>query len=180
MEKIAINLLPLEIIIKERHSAKLIFVNKVSVVILLSLVFLTSSMLALRILQNSQLKAASDNLALASNRVLNLKDKEGYVITLKSRLNLIQSLLGDSKKESAFNLISGLVPPGVNPNQISVDKSGNIILSLQTNSLEALDKFILDLSNPQKNSNLVIRVDLESFSRGKEGIYRCSLKVQIK
>jgi len=66
MGGISINLLPQDIILQRKQSSKLVLVNRISVGVLVTLVFFTSATGALRIMQNSELKEATGWLMLPS------------------------------------------------------------------------------------------------------------------
>lgn len=177
MDKISINLLPLEILAKERQSAKVILINRISFGLLLLLIFLTSAMIALRILQGKGLKILNDDLALIESSVQQLKDKEIYALALKYRLGSIEKLSFDPKKVSIFNLVISLSPQDVTISQVNVDKTSIVNLTLSSFSLKSIDELIQNLARKDMTSDLIARLDLESFARGQDGLFRLSIKV---
>lgn len=177
MDKLSINLLPLELLAKQRQSGKVILINRISIGLLLALILLTSVLIALRLLQGNGLKDLNDNLALIEGRIQELKDKEIYVLALKYRLGSIEKLSQDPKKVAVFNLIISLSPQDVTISQVNVDKTSTVSLTLSSFSLEAIDQLIKNLARKEMTSDLISRLDLESFARGKDGLFRLAIKV---
>ncbi len=178
MAGILINLLPQEVLLERRQNSKLVFLNRLSVVLLIVLVFFTSATLALRIMQNSELEEANKGLVLATEEVNSFKERETQVLALKERLGLIQNLMeGDAKRKEIFNLIVFLTPPDMQISEALVDKNGNTTASFTSPSLTAVQTLINNLGDKEKNSNIVTKVQLEGLSMGKDGVYRFSLKI---
>lgn len=180
MDKISINLLPVEVILRQKQNLKVVLVNRLSVSVLLVLAFLTSALLALRISQASQLKKVSSGLALATERVDSLKEREAYAVALKARLDSIRSLSTDSKKATLFNLLISLAPANVSVSNLAVDKTGVLTVSLSAPSADALEVLIASLNNKEKNAGLVSSAELTSLSKGKDGNLRVELKIKTK
>lgn len=181
VSKITVNLLPPEVIIQRKHNSKLALVNRVSMVALVVLVFFSSTTLALRISQSFELQKAQKGLALAEGRVSSLKSREEQAAILKQRLDAIQNLMGtDAKRKAIFNLIIFLLPPEIQVSDIIVDENGNMALSLSSPSLRAIEVLTESLSNKEKSSDMVAKVDLDGLSVGKDSAYRFSLKITPK
>ncbi|RJP46029.1 MAG: hypothetical protein C4584_02325 [Armatimonadetes bacterium] len=173
-----INLLPQEVLVERQHGAKLNLVNKISVTVLVAMVFLTSLVITVQLSQNSQLKKVKGNLVYAEGKVIDLKSKEGQVITLKNRLGLIQSFSkDDAKRKEVFNLVVYLMPLQIQINELSLDKSGYMTISLSSSSLSAIDELIVNLGNQEKNAGMISKVSLENLSLGREGKYNFVLKI---
>lgn len=176
-----INLLPPEVILGRKQHFKFAFISKISIIVLVALVFLTSTTLALRFSQTFELKKAEQGLVLAEGKVSSQKDKEGQKVTLKKRLDSIEAILGgDSKRKAIFNMIIFLIPPDIQVLEVDVNKNGNMNLSLSSFSLSAIQTLFDDLGNKEKNSDLISKVDIEGISLGRDSIYRFSLNVTPK
>lgn len=181
MGGISINLLPQEVILQRKQSSKLVLINRLSVGVLVALVFFTSATAAIRIMQNAELQEAQNGLAYATERVSGLKSKEDKTFILKERLGLITTLIdGDSKRKEIFNLVVFLTPPDMQISEALVDKNGNMTASFSTASLPAVQTLIGNLSDKEKNSGLVAKVSLEGLAMGKDSTYRFSLKILPK
>ncbi|OGE20463.1 hypothetical protein A3E45_01650 [Candidatus Daviesbacteria bacterium RIFCSPHIGHO2_12_FULL_43_11] len=181
MGGISINLLPQDIILQRKQSSKLVLVNRISVGVLVTLVFFTSATGALRIMQNSELKEAENGLAYATERVTGLKSTEDKTFILKERLGLITTLVdGDQKRKEIFNLVVFLTPPDMQISEALVDKNGQLTASFSSPSLSAVQTLISNLSDKEKNSGLVAKVNLEGLSLGKDSTYRFNLKISPK
>lgn len=178
MSNISINLLPKEILLQRQQSTKLNFLIKLSTGLLILLIFLASATLAMRIAQNLEFKKASDSVAYAQERETNLQSREAQLAFLKERLSLIDQFSQKDKKiKEVFNLVVNLIPQDIQISELSVDKSGNMVILLSTNNLLSLEKMIEDLGNKEKNSNLIKKMSMEGLTRGKDGVYRFSLKI---
>lgn len=178
MINISINLLPKEILLQRQQNTKLRFLTVLSMGLLILLIFLSSATLAMRIAQNLEFRKASDNVVYAQEREASLKSKEAQLVFLKERLSLIDSFSQKDKKiKEMFNLVLNLIPLDIQISELSVDKTGNMVILLSTNNLFSLEKMTEDLGNKEKNSNLIKKISMEGLTRGKDGIFRFSLKI---
>ncbi|MDO8570490.1 MAG: hypothetical protein Q7R97_02795 [Candidatus Daviesbacteria bacterium] len=176
-----INLLPQDIILKRKQHSKFALISKISIAVLVVLVFLTSTTLALRFSQALKLKETEQGLVVAEGKINSMTDKEGQLIALKKRLDSISSILGgDSKRKSIFNMVVYLIPPDIQVLELSVDKSGNMIISLNSSSLLSIQTLFSDLGEKEKNSDLISKVNLEGLSMGRNAVYTFSLKITPK
>lgn len=181
MSKISINLLPAEILIKRQQSAKLTVINKISVSLLLLLIFFASATFALRLSQSLKLKDLNQNLVFAKDKVTSLESRESKVQIIKSRLSSIDKLSsGDSKLKDLFNLVILSVPQGIEVLDLSVTKLGAVTITLQTAKLELIESFFTNINSIDKNQVLVSKIDLDGFSLGKDLVYRVALKITAK
>lgn len=177
----SINLLPPEMLLKQKQSSKLVFINKLSIFALIALIFFTSIALSFRLTQNFELQKAQKGLVDAKEKISSLKGKEEQILLLKERLGIIQTLSGgDAKIRAIFNLVVHLIPSDLQISEVSVDKTGNMSLSLNSSSLVSLQNFLTDLADREKNSDLIAKVTLEGLSIGKDMVYRLSLKIVLK
>lgn len=177
---LSINLLPPENILAGKRDAKILLANRIGLWLFVALIFFTSVTLSLRILQNLKLKQLTGNVAEAQTKVISLKDKEGAAVLLKQRLSLIESLRTDSNKLALFNLFIGLAPADVVITSTSINRSGDLEVSAIASSLTSVEQLFNGLNNPERTSNLVSRVDLSSFSLGRDGGYRFTVNISSK
>lgn len=171
MDKLSINLLPLELRsdTKRENRKKLIIAS--SIAALTGFIFLTLVIFGFRLYQgvkNSDLaKQTKEN----RDQISALKNKEELFFLLKDRVTKINSLsTQDNQSVLAFNLITFLIPGGVEVNSFSVDKTGKIALSGETNSLSLLNDFFDNLIDPKKNEGKIVSTKLESLTKNGDRI----------
>lgn len=174
--KIAINLLPSEFTQAEVKKAKFYKVQTVGVAVILLMVFLSSLSVALRILQNQNIKNVQTQVSAAQQKISELKDTQESILLLNNRLITISQYLGVLSKQTAmFALLDKLIPPQVFISSISVDKLGNVIILGLVPDSTTLDNLVNNLT---VGSSLIKQVSVDTISRGKDGIYRISLKIE--
>lgn len=179
--KMTINLLPPEVMLQRKQGFKLTLANQISIAALVILIFFTSATLALRFFQNSELKAAKEELTSAEGKVNSLQSREVQIVLLKQRLASIENLTGsDLKRKAIFNLVIYLTPPNIQIIDVSVDKNGNMSLSLASSSLPSIETLFASLGDNEKNSDLISKVGLEGFSLSKDMAYRFNLSIKPK
>lgn len=179
--KMTINLLPPEVMLQRKQGFKLTLANQISIAALVILIFFTSATLALRFFQNSELKAAKEELTSAEGKVNSLQSREVQIVLLKQRLASIENLTGsDLKRKAIFNLVIYLTPPNIQIIDVSVDKNGNMSLSLASSSLPSIETLFASLGDNEKNSGLISKVGLEGFSLSKDMAYRFNLSIKPK
>ena len=83
---LSINLLPKELVEKGKKSVGLNLLNKISVLVLVTMVFFASITLSLRLMQRINLQTANDNLVLAESQNSSLGEREAQLSLLKEYL----------------------------------------------------------------------------------------------
>ncbi len=179
MANIAINLLPIEFTESEVKRAKFYKVQAVGIAVILAMVFLSSLSVALRILQSQNIKGVQNQVSASEQKIQKLKEKQVSLLILKNRLTTIDKYLDiPSKQTENFKLLDKLIPASVSISSVSVDKSGSInILGLVPDSV-TLGNLIDNLTDKEKNNNLIKQVSLDTISRGRDGFYRISLTIK--
>lgn len=179
--KIHVNLLPSEVLFERIQSSKLVFINKVSVGVLLVLIFITSATIALRLSQGTELKEVKEDVVKAETMAAGLQTRSSKLSSLKSRLGSIKTLLeADAKRRAIFNLVIYLIPADVTVSEVVVDAGGVMTVSLSSSSLSSIETLISNLSSKDKNSDLISRINLETLSLGGEMSYRMTLRLVPK
>ncbi|MBI4037369.1 hypothetical protein HY385_03020 [Candidatus Daviesbacteria bacterium] len=174
----AINLLPKDVIARNKYGVKLPLVTRISIGLLIALVFFASAALALKIVQNIQLKGARNNLALAESKVGALKNKEESVVALKQRLASIKNLSSlDAKRKAIFNLVVYLTPSDIRISDVTVDRNGNMTVLLTSPTLASVETLVSNLGNKEKNAGFISKVDLDNLTLGSGSTYQLSLKI---
>lgn len=178
MQKLTIDLLPAEFKAQEIKKNKFYRIQSIGVAVVLLTSFLASMTIALRILQNQQIKRAQARFDEASQKVTDLRTTQGYLLLLKNRLTTINQYLGTASKQAQmYSLVEKLLPGSVSLNTISVEKTGETLILGTSIDANALDLFLNNLLSKETNQNKIKGVNMETFNRGKDGIYRISLKI---
>lgn len=181
MAKISINLLPPEIRTEELKQAKFYKIQFVGVAIILTMTFLSSLTVALRILQSRNITEAQASLKFAEQQVTDLKTTQASLLLLKSRLTVIDQYFGQTTLSSSmYKLLDKLIPPSTTINAVSIDKSGQVVfLALVPDSI-ALDTLMNNLTKEESNEGKISQVTVENLNRGRDGLYRVSFKIKPK
>jgi len=180
MTFISINLLPPEFTRRAIHEKRFLRIQFLGIAVLLSLVFLTSLLTSLRVLQHQNIAQAQTKLSDLEKQVLDLKGAEAKVTVLKNRLDTISRIKElPSKQLAVYGLIFSLLPQGAVLSSLTVDQNG-VNLSLATADSSIIDSLIGTLSVSEKNRNLVDQVSIDNLTRSRDGIYRLTLIIKTK
>lgn len=175
---ISINLLPqleTEVLVRQKRFRNIQLFSTIAAVLLL---FLASLAFALAIIQNFRLKESEANLNHAKEQVEKLKGAESTLLVLKDRLKEIERLQSEPAKQALlYVLIKKLTPSSLGINTIIIDRNSNADLTLTSQDAKAVDLFLNDLLNSQKNEDLIKGISLDNFSRTRDGIYKITLKL---
>lgn len=178
--KISINLLPAEYTGLLKEYTKFYKIQTISIILILVLIFLSSITVALRLFQSQRIKIAQANLEDVTTKVTQQKPKESSLTVLKSRLSTIDQISSlPSKQREMYNLVSSLLPPSLNISNVSVDKSGGMLLSIISQDFSNIDSFITQLTT-DPSQNKINQVIIEGLSRSRDGTYRGNLKIIAK
>lgn len=178
---ISINLLPPEIKTQERKKAKFYKIQFTGVVIILTMVFLASLTVALRILQSRRITQVEAKLNESQKRVSDLKSTQGSLFILKDRLTVINQYLGvSSKQTSVYKLIESLLPQSVVINAVSIDKASEVTLLAVVPDSTTLDIMVNNLIAEEANEGKISQVSVDNLNRGRDGLFRVSLKIKPK
>lgn len=176
MEKITINLLPSEVFVRQKEKLQFNLIQKISIAILLTLMFLTSLAVTFRILQKqnvSSVQAQTDNLAAL---VAQGRDKEATLLLLKNKLDTIVKIQADpSKSYEIYSLVANNLPSSVTVTSLSVDKA-NVEMSITAPSAESLEELVSVLTEGEIAENFS-KIEMESLSRAKDGSLRTNLQI---
>lgn len=179
MEKISINLLPREFIAEEIKKGKFYKVQGIGISIILFMVFLSILTLSLRILQSSSLKLTQLQAKEAEAKVSSLSSKQVSLVLLKNRIDAIGKYLGTSSKQAEiYNIVNSLFPANLNVSAVSVEANGTVLVSALAPDSDVLDRLFTDLLDKEKNEGKISRVSIDALSRGRDGVYRVSFKVE--
>jgi hypothetical protein len=164
MEKITINLLPEEFLVEKKLGAKRSLYLRISIIVFVAALIITSSILLLRLTQSQTLQSLEGEVDGSKNNISGLKENETAVFMLKNRLDKITQL---SSKESvpvqSYNLFSKIVPSGVNISSFSMIKENIITATIETSDTAILDKLFENLLDPSLNEGHITNVKLENI-----------------
>lgn len=181
MQRISIDLLPLEFREKDLKNARFLKIQTIGLTAVLITIFLASLTVALAILQSQQISQIQQKLTQNEQKISDLKTTQASLLLLKNRLTAINQYLGTpSKQAQMYKLINDLLPSSVSVSSLSVDKSGEVLVLAAASNSVALDNLINSLTSPETNQDKIQKVNIENLSRGRDGIYRISFKVKPK
>ena len=177
--KITVNLLPPEFLTDELKRAKFFKIQKVGIGVILLMIFLSSLTVALRILQSQSISRIQDRITTVEQKVLNLKDKQASLVLIKNRLTTINQYLGkESKQAEIYSFLENILPASISITSMSIDKLGNVVMVATIGDTETLDNIITTLTNKETNEGKIRSVSIESLNRGRDSLYRLSLKLE--
>ncbi len=178
-EKISIDLLPIEFKADEIKKAKFYKIQILGVAVILLIIFLSSLTVALKILQTQNISQAEAKLDKIQQQVGGLKDTQSSLVILKDRLTAINQYLGvPSRQVQVYKLIYQLLPASVSVNSISIDKVGEVLVLATVSDASVIDQIINNMLSAEISEGKISQVKVETLSRGRDGIYRLSLKVK--
>ena len=179
--KLSINLLPIEFTQAEFKRAKFYKVQAIGVSVILSMVFLSSLSVALRILQSQNIKGVQSQVSASEQKVSDRKDIQASLLLLKNRLAVINQYLNSSSKQTQmYQLLDKLIPQSVLINSISFDKVAEVTILAQVPDSQTLDLLVDNLTNESSNDKRINQVSIDTISRGRDGAYRISMKIKPK
>ena len=179
--KVSINLLPAEFRAEELKRTKFYKVQMIGIAAILLMIFLASLTVSLRILQSRSIQAVEERVLGAEEKITDLRGTQASLIFLKNRLDILRQYLGtESKTVSIYQFLTNQIPKSVSLNSISVDKEGNMLMLLHFQDIRSFDSLLVGLLDPEKSEGKIKAVSLDSLSRGRDGLFRVSLKVEPK
>ncbi len=173
-----INLLPQEFLASQKEYQKFHKIQIACILIILTLAFLASLTVALRVIQTQKVSAAQELLDEYTNKVGGFKETEAQLLVLKNRLSAIGRLsLEPSKQRLMYNLINQLLPSQIVVNSLNVDSLGNVNLALIAQDVTSLQVLLDSLLDPASNEGLISKVEVENLTRSRDGFLRVGLKI---
>jgi len=164
MEKINLNLLPEEFLIEKRLGSKRSLYLRISIIIFVTALILTSTILLLRLTQSQSLSSLESELEGSKTNIAGLKENETAVFMLKNRLDKITQISSkDSVPVQGYNLISSIVPAGASVTSFSMMKDNLITTTVETTDTTVLDELFTKLLNPEVNNGQITTVKLENI-----------------
>lgn len=181
MVHISINLLPPEFAAERAKKAKFYRIQTIGVMIILTMIFLASLTVALRILQSHNITQVQARLSSAQQQVTDLQGTQTSLLLVKNRLTAINQILNSPSKDVViYKLIEKLVPPSVTITGITIGKTGETRFIALVPDSEILDNLVSSLTSKQTNEDKIVQLSIDTLNRTKEGSYNISFKVQAK
>lgn len=181
MAKIAINLLPIEFRAQQITAARFYKIQAIGVAAVLAMFFLSALTIALRFLQSQNISQIQNRVVASEQKISDLKTTQGSLLLLKNRLTTITQYLGTASKQAQmYQLITTLLPTSFSVSSISVGKDGEILILGVAPDSSSLDDVINNLTSQSSNQDKISQVSLETISRGRDGIYRLTLKIKSR
>ncbi len=164
MERINLNLLPEEFLIEKKLGTKRSLYLRISIIIFVTVLILTSTILLVRLTQSQALGNLEGDLEGSKTNIVGLKENETAVFMLKNRLDKISQI---SSKESipvqGYNLFSSIIPAGANVTSFSMLKENIINASVETTDTTVLDELFTKLLDPETNNGQITTIKLENI-----------------
>lgn len=180
MDKISINLIPVQLETLKKDQAKKKILNRVSVTLLVIMIGLSSTILSLELFQRLNLSKSENDLKGIKNEISSYHDKEALIFVLKNRLTTVLSIVNrDSSQSQAYNLITSLMPSDVTLLSFSVNKGGQVALSGDTSSILSLNTFFNNLTDPVSNHGGVLGAKVENLNRVQSGKINFDLVITL-
>lgn len=180
MGKILINLLPPEIAIQEKQINKKNWVIKITSLVIVLVIAITSVALGFSVVKTSEEQQSLQELEKARSEIASLNNQEGYLNLIKQKLTKISTLKDlDTSQISALNLISNLIPEGIQLASLSVGKNSQVTISGQSGNIEVLNSFFNNLTNEEKNNGKISKVAVGNLSATRDK-FKFDLTLSLK
>lgn len=164
-QQITINLLPIELKTNQKDIARKSLITKLSVLVLVLSIISAIAVLVAGFTFKVNVQNKNKQNEQLRNQIAGLGKEEGLVTTLKSRLDIINSISQkDSPQIQAFNLITILIPPGVDLDNFVVDKSGSIKISVKTDNVANLSTLFNNITNPKVHEGRIQSAKVSSLT----------------
>ncbi len=165
MDKLSINLLPVELEASKKKSQHKLLISKSSLAVLMTMLILTAFSLLTGIVQRLTIGRINGQIEQQKTAVGSFSRQEALALNLRNRIDLINTV---AKKEplssQMFNLITTLTPPGVTLAGINSSKGAQTSLIGEGTSAESVQLFFDNLSDPKKTNKKINKVHLESLT----------------
>lgn len=167
MDRISLNLLPLDLKENKLFEQKKRLINRLSVLLLSTLVVITLGLVVVSVFQKNQIDAESNKLASYERTLGSLAEREAALLLLKQRLaSIVQIQNLKYPQTDSFLLISALIPEKTTIQAFSVDQANKITLSGYSENAASLQLFFDNLTNPQMNEGKITKTTIVNLNRG--------------
>jgi Tfp pilus assembly protein PilN len=181
MDRISINLLPLDLKENKKNLKQKRLINTISIGILTSLVIVSGVLVVLSILQNNQLNSEKNQLTNLENTVSSLKEKEAAVIILKKRISDISQIRNQKYPQAdSFKLTTSLLPENVSIQSFNSEKANMVTVQGLSNDAASLQKFFDNLTDPKINEGKITKTVITNLNRGSSPQLGFDLEINTK
>jgi len=144
------------------------------------MISLAIAVVALGLFQSRSLSQLATQASASETQVSAQKDKEIDLVILKNRAQIIGNILkAGSKFPLIYTKINSLLPQSTIVSGFDLNRSGVLVLSLIIPDKNGLNQLFDNLTAGEKVTG-VQNIDVDTLGRGKDGIYRTTLKLTIK
>ena len=179
MSLISVNLLPSEFILEQVKKQKFYKVQYLGISVLLLTFFLASLTISLRVLQSQKSNQIQKRLSDVQQKISTTATKEDQLIALKDRVTTISQYVGKPSKDSElYSFIEQNLSSEVEINTMSIDRSGDILLSVGISDIGIIDRLISTLSDKQPSGVRVKQISVENLGRSRDNSFRLSLRLK--
>ena len=171
MEKININLLPVEFLQEKKRRAKKSVYLRISIIVFVLGFIISTAVLLVRLNQSQQLADLENQLASEKTQVSTQSEIEGSAALLKTRLTKISQIsTTESIPVQAYNLVTGIMPIGADVINFSMTKENMVKLTVETKNTDILDNLFTSLLDGNSNKGFITGVKLENIHLQEEKI----------
>jgi Tfp pilus assembly protein PilN len=181
MDRISINLLPIDLKENKKLLYKKKLVNLISAGILTILVMATGILVILSVVQNRQMNEAETELSQLNNTLASLKEKEAAVIILKKRLTSISQVIRHKYPQTdSFLLVTSLLPENVTLQNFVSEQTNSVTLQGTAVNAASLQQFFDNLTDPKINEGKITKTVITNLNRGNSPQLNFDLEVSVK
>jgi Tfp pilus assembly protein PilN len=181
MDRISINLLPIDLKENKKLLYKKKLINLISTGILLALILITGTLVILALIQNRQLNSSQNQIGQLENSISSLKEKEASVVILKKRLNSVTQILNKKYPQTdAYLLVSSLLPNNVAFQSFVSEQANNVTIQGKAADAASLQTFFDNLTDPKINEGKVTKTVISNLNRGSSPELNFDLEISVK
>lgn len=181
MDRISINLLPLDLKENKQLLHKKKLVNTISIGFLSLLIALSTALIVISVIQKKQLDSESDSLNKVEATLNSFKEKEAAVIILKKRLAVVSEIINQKYPQTdSFLLINSLLPPETNMQTFSIKQENIVNLQGISDNASSLQQFFDNLTDPKINEGKVTKTVISNLNRGSNPKLGFDLEITTK
>lgn len=181
MDRISINLLPLDLKENKKNVKQKRLINTISVGILASLVVVTGVLVVLSVIQNRQLTSEKNELTSLENTISSLKEKEAAVFILKKRIADVSQIKNQKFPQAdSFKLTTSLLPENVLIQSFNSERANLVTVQGLSNDAASLQKFFDNLTDPKVNEGKIIKTVITNLNRGSTPQLGFDLEISTK
>lgn len=181
MDRISINLLPIDLKDNKKNLKKKRLLNTLSISLLGVLIIITGILVVLSLIQNKQLNSEKEALSSMGNTITSLKQKEAAVVILKKRLANVSEIMNEKYPQTdSFLLVTSLIPEDVYMQTFSTNQKNSVALQGTSNDASSLQKFFDNLTDPKINEGKIIKTVISNLNRGSTPKLGFDLEITTK